>query len=269
MLTTRPALPPTVIAVSLKLYLDHDETVAWMTAVAELMRRRQGAAFDDVGLVVLPGTASLSAVVGLAGEGIAVGAQDVSWADRGAYTGEVSARQLRQIGCRYVEVGHAERRRLFQEDEGIVARKLAAATREGLIPILCIGEPERGDPRTAAEQVTGQLRSALSGIGGTAALVVAYEPIWAIGQDEPASPEHIATVCDGIREAIVADRRVSDARLLYGGSAGPGLLTTLGPAVDGLFLGRFAHDVGALGRVLDEAAGHAIAIAARGDREGD
>jgi triosephosphate isomerase (TIM) len=148
-------------------------------------------------------------------------------------------------------VGHAERRTFAGETEPVVAAKLAAAFRHGLVPVLCVGEADRVSAGQAVEECRRQVESALgpaarSGLSGP--VVVAYEPYWAIGAAEPAPEPHIRTVCSALRETAPATGRV-----IYGGSAGPGLLTRLGDAVDGLFLGRFAHDPAALGSVLDEA----------------
>jgi triosephosphate isomerase len=202
---------------------------------------------------VMPTFPSLPAVVEVfAASAVAVGAQDLAAADAGAYTGEVSGAVLAELGTTYAEVGHAERRRLFGEDESVVAAKTAAALRHGLVPVLCLGEVDRGDPTAAATECVRQLRSALGG-APAGRVVVAYEPQWAIGADRPAPDEHILAVVADLRTALAsADGRTGSA-VVYGGSAGPGLLTRLGDGVDGLFLGRFAHDPQALAAVLAEA----------------
>jgi triosephosphate isomerase len=136
-----------------------------------------------------------------------------------------------------------------------VARKTLAGLRNGLAPVLCIGEPEPGAPAQAAERCIAQLESALaparsSGTGGQ--LVVAYEPNWAIGAPEPAPPEYVSAVCRALREHVAGDELFPDAKVIYGGSAGPGLLPRIAADVDGMFLGRFAHDPAAVRRILDE-----------------
>jgi triosephosphate isomerase len=138
----------------------------------------------------------------------------------------------------HVEVGHAERRTLFGETDTVVAAKTQAAFRNGLIPILCVGEPTRTDPIAAAEMCIGQvLSAAVRGSDGPAGqVIIAYEPFWAIGASQPAPSAYVADVCQRVRIAL-ADQ-LPDFALLYGGSAGPGLLTALGANVDGLFLGR-------------------------------
>ena len=201
----------------------------------------------------------LPALEAFAGTPVLVGAQDLAAADSGAYTGEVSGAELAEVGVRFVEVGHAERRRLFGETEAVVAAKTAAALRNGLTPVLCLGEPEPVEATDAAAEVVRQLHAALAD-APPGPLIVAYEPIGAIGAPEPAPAAHIATVARRLRTELDALEPLDalDARagssVIYGGSAGPGLLAALDGAVDGLFLGRFAHDPDALASVLDEAA---------------
>ena len=250
-------MPTPFVAVSLKLYFDHAETLRWSRRVAALARAHVAVVSGAIELAILPSTPSLSEVRRLvAGSAVRLGAQDLSCFDTGPYTGEASGRQLREVGCRYAEIGHAERRRLFGDDEERIRGKTAAALRNGLVPLLCVGEDMRGSPAAAAEQAVDQLRSALAGASGTTGLpevVVAYEPVWAIGAAQPAPAEHIRTVCAALA-AELGDHGDRTSRVIYGGSAGPGLLDELGAEVDGLFLGRRAHDVDGLAAVLDEAA---------------
>jgi triosephosphate isomerase len=203
-------------------------------------------------MFVLPAFPALPAVAEIfASTTVRIGAQDLCADDAGARTGEVGGAMLAELGCRYVEVGHAERRTLYGETEPVVAAKLSAALRHGLAPVLCVGEADRVSVAQAAGECRRQVASALapSGHAGQSGrIVVAYEPHWAIGAAEPAPESHIRGVCAALREDLAEGSRV-----IYGGSAGPGLLTRLGDAVDGLFLGRFAHDPDALASVLDEA----------------
>lgn len=249
-------LAPTVIGVSLKMYFDHVQTIAWATQVADIARRHEAILSGCVELVVLPSFTTLTSVVdAFEGTAVSVGAQDLFWSDRGAFTGEVSGVDLAAIGCRFVEIGHAERRRIFSETDEMVAGKVAAALRNGLTPVLCVGETSRMDATLAAAACIDQLRSALDVVEAETdieSIVVAYEPEWAIGADAAASPAHIAEVCARMSEWLLAHPIVSTGRVIYGGSAGPGLLTQLGASVDGLFLGRYAHDPRSLHLVLDE-----------------
>lgn len=238
-----------LIGASLKMYFSHRRTVEWARAVGDIVDRHP--ARDRVSAFVIPQYPSIPACVELGGP-LAVGAQDLASADDGAFTGEVSGAVLAEVGCRYVEVGHAERRRMFGETDEVVAAKVHAALRNGLVPLICVGEAERMPPAEAAAYVLAQIDSALSEASAsnvTGAFVIAYEPLWAIGAPEPAAPDHIRGVCSALRAGLT---EYTDARVIYGGSAGPGLLTTIADSVDGLFLGRFAHDPDAVRDILDE-----------------
>ncbi len=201
----------------------------------------------DRELFVLPPFPAIPAAqAALRGTAIGWGGQDVHPEDSGAHTGDVSAPMLADLGCRFVEVGHSERRRDHREGNGWIAAKIRAARRWNLTPILCIGERRRTSFEDARAVITRQLRGAV-GARGTAdldGLVVAYEPVWAIGVGAMAAePEHIVAAHTAIREWL--DRRGSrGARVIYGGSVD--LANAAGiaclPGVDGLFVGRAALD---------------------------
>lgn len=250
--TTVDAVPGRMlIGASLKMYFSHARTVEWTAAVADLVARHP--ARERAEMFVIPQYPSIPGALAVAGDLLAVGAQDVSEHEAGAFTGEVSAAVLAELGCRFVEVGHAERRRLFGDTDEVVAAKTATAMRHGLIPILCVGEADRSDPAAAAVVCAAQVDSALAvaDVGGaTGGIVIAYEPLWAIGAPAPAPATHIRGVCDRLRAH--AELRGLRARVIYGGSAGPGTLADIADSVDGLFLGRFAHDPDAVRMVLDE-----------------
>lgn len=239
-----------IIGVSLKMYFSHAATLAWVGEVAGILTDHP--AKEAVTAFVLPQYPSIPSCLDAAGD-LAVGAQDVATEDAGAFTGEVSAAVLAELGCRFVEVGHAERRRMLGDTDEVVAAKVHAAMRNGLTPILCVGEDERLESADAAEVCIRQIRSGLSaaseaGIVGD--LVVAYEPVWAIGAAEPAHPDHIRGVCAALR--LHLRETPGQTSVIYGGSAGPGLLTRIADSVDGLFLGRFAHESSAVRDILDE-----------------
>jgi triosephosphate isomerase (TIM) len=242
-----------LIGVSLKAYFGYQQTLAWCRQVAIIARGRE----DVVDLFVVPAFPALPAVAEIfRSTRVRIGAQDLCADDAGARTGEVGGAMLAELGCRYAEVGHAERRRLYGETEDVVAAKLTAALRHGLVPVLCIGEADHLSVPQAAQECRRQIASALApsrdaGLSGP--VVVAYEPHWAIGAAAPASDRHIRGVCAALREDLARHSQLTTGQVIYGGSAGPGLLTRLGDAVDGLFLGRFAHDPDALRSVLDEA----------------
>ncbi|WP_422935071.1 triose-phosphate isomerase family protein [Sinomonas sp. P47F7] len=262
---TRPQAvrPQAVLGVSLKMYFGYEQTLDWCRSVARIAADHPAVQDGTVELFVLPTAPALRAARAiLAPAGVGVGGQDLSWEDSGAFTGEVSGAVLAELRCGYAEVGHAERRRFFGEDDAMVAAKTAAALRNGLTPVLCVGEPERGNADDAAQWCRRELAALLTmgAIDGAAAgapegrVIVAYEPHWAIGAPEPASPEHVSAVAEALADALAGMPGREGSRVIYGGSAGPGLLGRLSPAVDGLFLGRFAHDPAAFAAVLDEAA---------------
>lgn len=240
------------VAISLKMYFGVARARAYCAALASLAARHPDVASGATDLVVLPSFVSIPAALAAAGTTrLQVGAQDLATEDAGAFTGEVSGAELRELGVTHVEVGHAERRRLFGEDDAVVRAKTAAALRNGLVPLLCVGEAVRLEPATAAAVVADQVAAAIPDGTGKPVLV-AYEPVWAIGATQPAPHAYTAAVCHALRAAL--GERLGDAGILYGGSAGPGLVTALGDSVDGLFLGRFAHDPAAVETVLDELA---------------
>jgi triosephosphate isomerase len=180
-----------------------------------------------VGLIVLPPYPYLGEVLArCAGADIAVGAQDVSAHAKGAYTGEVAAAMLADVGARYTLVGHSERRQYHAESSELVAQKFLAAQAAGITPILCVGErlEEREAGQTEAV-IASQLRPVLDlvGVAAFADAVVAYEPVWAIGTGRTASPEQAQAVHAFIRSQVAdRDAKIADSLpLLYGGSVKP------------------------------------------------
>ncbi len=244
---------PVTVGVSLKTYFGHERAVAWLTEVARRLSGHPAVDSGAVRVLVIPTYLQiLPAIDAFAGTPVLVGAQDVSAHGPGAYTGEVAAAELAEIGVAVAEIGHAERRRLFQETDAVTAAKAAAALAQGITPVLCIGETERLESAAAAAANVAQLAANLEDVPA-GPVIVAYEPVWAIGAAEPAPDHHIGAVCRALRAALDADPARAGSVVIYGGSAGPGLLTRLGDGVDGLFLGRFAHDPDGLVAVLDEA----------------
>ncbi|MGI8751132.1 MAG: triose-phosphate isomerase [Acidimicrobiales bacterium] len=181
---------------------------------------------------------------------IALGAQNVHWEDKGAYTGEISPVMLAKLNVDYVIVGHSERRQHFAESDEDVKRKLAAVLAAAMTPILCVGETleEREADRTE-EKVAGQLQAALAGVApeAVADLVVAYEPIWAIGTGRNATPDDAQAVCALIRSDVAAAHgqvAADGVRIQYGGSVKPGNVADLlaGADVDGALVGGASLD---------------------------
>jgi len=195
--------------------------------------------------------------------GVALGAQDVSEFEAGAYTGEVSAGMLAEFGCRYVIVGHSERRALFGEDDAVVGRKARAALAHGLVPIVCVGETlaERDEGRVMAV-IDRQLAAVLDalGVAAMAQVVVAYEPVWAIGTGRSASVEQVGEVHAAIRSWLAGQGVAAAAvRLLYGGSMKADNAAALFavPDVDGGLVGG-ASLVAADFMVISRAAGGGV-----------
>lgn len=249
---------PVVLGVSLKMYFGHQRTLDWCRQLVELSKKHPAFRNGLVECFVLPTTASLAAVAQiLENSPVKLGAQDLFEQDAGAYTGGVSPAVLREIGCEFVEIAHAERRRYFGEDDDIFAKKLLAASRNDLTPVLCVGEEVKASPEEAAMVCISQIQKAVSALESPLQnLIVAYEPVWAIGAEVPASADYIAAVCDKISSFLKSGEVASSTRVIYGGSAGPGLLTELKGAVGGLFLGRFAHEMANLEKTLDEVYSH-------------
>ncbi|MCI2958435.1 triose-phosphate isomerase [Agromyces atrinae] len=244
------------LGVSLKMYLGVDQAAEWADAVALIASTHDAVRSGAVRLFVLPSLPATVAVSAKLGDSpVAWGAQDLHWDDRGAVTGGTSGADLVELGCTLVEVGHAERRKIFGEDAGVTRRKFAAATRNGLTPVLCVGEREPMPAADAAAECIAQLESAFAGDRGSADVIVAYEPEWAIGQPQPAPPEHVRAVADIVRDHLASTGGTAgETTLIYGGSAGIGTLSSLGDSVDGLFLGRFAHNPADFARIIDDAA---------------
>ncbi|MPQ96822.1 triose-phosphate isomerase [Modestobacter sp. I12A-02628] len=239
-----------LIAGNWKMHLTHLEAIGLVQKLAFSLKPAE---LEAAEVVVLPPFTALRSVQTLVtGDklDIGFGAQDLSAADSGAYTGEVSGGMLAALACQYVTVGHSERRALHGEGDDVVAAKVRAALKHGITPVLCVGEGL--DVRRAGTHVphcTAQLDAALEGLdaGQLAGLVVAYEPVWAIGTGEVATPEDAQEVCGALR-ARLAERFGSDTadtlRILYGGSVKAantaGILA--GPDVDGALVGGASLD---------------------------
>lgn len=242
-----------IVGTSLKMYFDLDRTLSYVKGVAELSSHAEA---NNVDLFVIPDFVTvLEARRILKDTSVILGAQDAFWESSGAYTGEVSPLTLQQAGVRLIEMGHAERRRIFGENDEQVAKKAAAAVKHGHIPLVCIGEKTHGSVASAAvgmavEECRPQVNSVLAAVPDDAEVILAYEPVWAIGAKEPADADHVVNVTKELRKISGARKGVT--RILYGGSAGPGTFAKLVDGVDGLFLGRFAHDLANLKQVITE-----------------
>ena len=211
-------------------------------------------------MAVAPPFTALHAVAEASrGAGIFLAAQNVCDREEGAFTGEVSARMLADVGCRYVIVGHSERRAIFGEDDGLINRKLRSALNSGLQPILCIGETlvERETDRTFAV-VERQLQEGLKDVSAEAGagLVLAYEPVWAIGTGKTASPGQAAAVHGFIREFLGRKYGLDysrSRRVLYGGSVNPANIVSIMAQddINGVLVGGASLEVETFSRLLE------------------
>jgi triosephosphate isomerase len=252
---SRPAqLPPSgrrpLIAGNWKMNYTHLEAIALTQKLAFGLTPEQCAAVE---VVVLPPFISIRSVQTLIdGDGVPIryGAQDLSPHDAGAYTGDVSGPMLAKLGCTYVVVGHSERREYHREDDQLVHAKLLAAFRNQLTPILCVGEPL--NVRQAGGQLNhcaAQLDAAVEGLPAeqVAAMVIAYEPIWAIGTGEVATPEDAQEVCSALRARLgelYSPELGNGVRILYGGSvkATNSAEIVAQPDIDGALVGGASLD---------------------------
>ncbi|GHB35727.1 triosephosphate isomerase [Streptomyces cirratus] len=246
-MTTRTPL----MAGNWKMNLNHLEAIAHVQKLAFALADKD---YDAVEVAVLPPFVDLRSVQTLVDSDklkIKYGAQDVSAHDSGAYTGEISGPMLAKLGCTFVAVGHSERRQYHGESDELCNAKVKAAYRHGITPILCVGEGL--DVRKAGRQVEHTLAQVDGGLAGVPAeqvesIVIAYEPVWAIGTGEVATPEDAQEVCGAIRGRLAelySQELADKVRIQYGGSVKSGNIAAImaQPDVDGALIGGAALDV--------------------------
>jgi triosephosphate isomerase len=213
-----------LIAGNWKMNLNHFEAIALVQKIAFSLPDKY---FDKVDVAVLPPFTDLRSVQTLVdGDKLRLtyGAQDISQHDSGAYTGEISGAFLAKLGCTYVTVGHSERRTYHHEDDALVAAKAAAAFRYGLTPIVCLGEHlEIREAGNHVDHCVTQLQGSLAGLSAEqlATVVIAYEPVWAIGTGRVASAGDAQEVCKALRDELgklTSAQAAAGIRVLYGGS---------------------------------------------------
>ncbi len=252
-----------LIAGNWKMHMTHLEAIGLVQKVVFSLKDPE---LEAAEVVVLPPFTALRSVQTLVtGDKLSVGfgAQDLSVHDSGAYTGEVSGEMLAALGCSYVTVGHSERRQYHGEDDSLVAVKAQAALRHGITPIVCVGENlEIRRSGGHVEHVRDQGATSLDGFTAeqVAGIVVAYEPVWAIGTGEVATPEDAQEVCGALR-VWLAERfgpeSAAGVRILYGGSvkaaSTAGILA--GPDIDGALVGGASLDADEFAQICRTAAG--------------
>jgi len=246
-----------LIAGNWKMHENHLEAIALVQKLAFTLTPRD---YDFVEVAVLPPFTALRSVQTLIdGDKLRIcyGAQDLSPYDSGAYTGDVSGPMLAKLGCDYVLAGHSERREYHHESDEVVNAKVQAALRSGLTPILAVGEPlEVRRSGSHVEHCTAQLDGSLAKIpaDAVAGMVIAYEPVWAIGTGEVASPRDAQEMTSAIRSRIseIHDAETAlSVRILYGGSVKPGNIAPImaQPDVDGALVGGASLDVGQFAQI--------------------
>ncbi len=247
-----------IIAGNWKMYKTVDEAVTLVESLKEALAGDAG----DVEVVVCPPFTALDAVQEtLRGSAIELGAQNMHWEEEGAFTGEISPLMLRNLGCTYVILGHSERRTYFGETDESVNRKVKSAMLNGVLPIVCVGETlqERDAGRTE-EVVVRQIKAALAGVktNGAERLVVAYEPVWAIGTGRSATGDEANRVVRLIRQTIAEvfnERIAQELRIQYGGSVKPQNIEDFlrQPDIDGALVGGASLDGEAFAAIVGAA----------------
>ena len=258
-MTTRPGAPARtpLIAGNWKMNGNHFEAIALVQKLAFALKSKD---FDAAEIMVLPPFTSLRSVQTLvAGDKLSIryGAQDVSPHRDGAYTGDISASMLAKLGCRYVLAGHSERRQHHGEDDALVNAKIKAVIGADIVPVLCVGESlEIRQAGGQLEHVRGQLDGGLAGIPAeqVAGMVIAYEPIWAIGTGEVATPDDAQEVCAAIRawvSGLHSSETGAAVRILYGGSVKADNISAIMDEqdVDGALVGGASLDAGEFVRI--------------------
>ena len=243
-----------VIAGNWKMFNTTSEAATLVNELIPVVAR-----FSDREIVVCPPFTALAAVRPILGEtGIKLGAQNVHWEDKGAFTGEISPAMLKDAGCDYVILGHSERRQFFAETDENVNRKLKAVLKAGLIPIVCVGESlSEREAGITSTVVSRQIKIGLDGIDVENAkkIIIAYEPIWAIGTGRTASATDANAVCAFIRLTLTGmlGTPVADAiRIQYGGSVKPDNIDELmgSSDIDGALVGGAALKAESFARII-------------------
>lgn len=240
-----------LIAGNWKMNLDHLQSIAFVQKLAWSLKDARHD-FADAEVAIFPPFTDLRSVQTLISADkldLVFGAQDLSAHDSGAYTGEISGAFLKALDCTYVIIGHSERRTLHNEDDLVVGAKVSAALRHGVIPVICVGETAEDLELHGPSAVpVAQLKAALAGITGAVDIVVAYEPVWAIGSGQAATPEqaeHVAAQLRAVVRELLSDEVADATRILYGGSVKASNIAGFmrEPNVDGALVGGASLDI--------------------------
>ena len=242
-----------LIAGNWKMNLDHLQAIATVQKLAWTLKDgKHEYGLGGAEVAVFPPFTDLRSVQTLISADkleIVFGGQDLSEHDSGAYTGEISGAFLKALDCSYVLIGHSERRQYHGETDELLGRKVAAALGHGLVPVLCVGETADDLEQHGPSAVpVAQLKAALAGLTGTPDLVIAYEPVWAIGSGQAATPEQAEQVAAALRSTLaelLGDEVAAATRILYGGSVKSGNIAAFmrEPNIDGALVGGASLDV--------------------------
>lgn len=255
---SRPAARTPLISGNWKMNLSHLEAINVVQRLAFSLDRRHLPAVEVSVHPAFTALRSVQTVLDADGIPIALGAQNAHWETSGAYTGEVSPAMLAKLNVRYVIVGHSERRQYFGETDETINKKVRAVLAAGMDPIVCVGETlEQRERGVTEEVVVGQIRTDLGGVAveDIARVVVAYEPVWAIGTGRTATAEDAQTVCSALRISlaeIAGAARVSPVRIQYGGSVNSSNISDLmaQPDIDGALVGGASLDPDEFARIV-------------------
>jgi len=248
-----------LIAGNWKMHLVPVEARALVAAIRAEIDLDAAALARDREVMVAPPAILIPAVAqALAGSSILLGAQNMHYEDQGAFTGEVSPPMLRSCGVTHVIVGHSERRHIFHETDDLINRKVLAALKHRLTPIMCVGETQdQHDSGRAFDVVLGQLQRGLENVADdqVTAIAIAYEPVWAIGSGRTATPEHAESIHGAIRGAILeryGRERADAVRILYGGSVNAENVDSLvcKPDIDGALVGGASLKADSFARIV-------------------
>lgn len=243
-----------IAAANWKMHKTVDEAVAFVKAIQE-----ETGPLEDREVVIAPPFTALNAVRKLLNQiGYNLSAQNCYWEEKGAFTGDVSPVMLKDVGCDYVIVGHSERRHIFGETDEMIRKKAAAVLKTGMLPIICVGEAlEQREQGKTFDVVGTQVEQALKGLNAdqVSRLVIAYEPVWAIGTGKTATPGQAQEVHAFIRKRVegLFDKEVANkVRILYGGSVKPDNVDALmaEPDIDGSLIGGASLEVGSFKRLI-------------------